>query len=113
LEVHAPKAAHSLREFAIELVTIVAGIVIAIGLEQAVETLHWHEKVKTARAALRSELQESDGFYEFRLAINECVALRLSQLSDIAELAAKHIETENPQCRSAICLHPPRRPRAF
>jgi hypothetical protein len=57
LEVHVPKAAHSLHDFAIELLTIVAGI--AIGMEQAVETLHWHEKVKAAREALRHELPAS------------------------------------------------------
>jgi hypothetical protein len=69
--------------------TIVAGIVIAIGLEQAVETLHWHEKVKAAREALRHELQRADEFYAFRVAINECVAQRLSQLNDIVESAAQ------------------------
>jgi hypothetical protein len=54
LELHVPKAAHSVREFAVELMTIVAGIVIAIGLEQAVEALRWHEKANTARGQFAS-----------------------------------------------------------
>ena len=53
MEIHKPKPAHSVREFLIELLTIVAGILIAISLEQAVESLHWHEKVASARS--RSE----------------------------------------------------------
>lgn len=94
MEVHVPKASRSLREFAVELMTIVVGIVIAISLEQAVETIHWHEKVKTAREALSQELLEADGFYEFRVAVNECVAQRLSQLNDIVESAAEHAKIE-------------------
>ncbi len=83
-----------MREFAIELVTIVAGIVIAIGLEQAVETIHWHKQVRTARDVLRQELLEANGFYEFRVAVNECVAQRLSQLNDIVESAAQQAKIE-------------------
>jgi hypothetical protein len=94
LEVHVPKAARSLREFAIELMTIVAGIVIAISLEKAVETIHWHTQVQTARDVLRQELLEANGFYEFRVAVNECVAQRLSQLNDIVESAAGHAKIE-------------------
>jgi hypothetical protein len=95
VEIHPPKAAHNLREFAIELVTIVAGIVIAIGLEQAVELIHWHHKVETARVSLREELQEADDFYQFRVTANECVGQRLSQLNDIAEAAARHEHSES------------------
>jgi hypothetical protein len=94
LEVHVPKAARSVREFAIELLTIVAGIVIAISLEHAVEAIHWHKQVQTARDVLRQELLEANGFYEFRLAVNECVAQRLSQLSDIVESSAEHAKTD-------------------
>jgi hypothetical protein len=37
MEIHKPKAAHNVREFLIEIGTIVCGILIALGLEQAVE----------------------------------------------------------------------------
>jgi hypothetical protein len=94
LEVHVPKAAQSLREFAIELMTIVVGILIAIGLDLAVEAIHWHHKVKIARESLRQELQEADEFYAFRIAVHECVARRLSLLNEIAESAAGHKDIE-------------------
>jgi len=92
LEIHKPKAAHSLRDFAIELLTIVAGILIAIALEQTVEAHHWHEKVRAARESLRDELRMTDDFYQFRVAANECVARRLSQLNEIVESLAEHRE---------------------
>ncbi len=50
MEIHKPKAVHRWREFLIEIGTITFGILIALGLEQGIEALHWHE----ARPALTS-----------------------------------------------------------
>jgi hypothetical protein len=56
MDIHKPKAAHSWREFAIEIGTIICGILIALGLEQAVEAVHRGAEVREARAALRAEI---------------------------------------------------------
>jgi hypothetical protein len=56
MEIHKPKAAHSVREFLIEIGTIVIGILIALGLETLLEAAHEHELVEHARADLRQEL---------------------------------------------------------
>ena len=40
MDIHKPKAAHSWREFLIEIGTIICGILIALALEQAVESVH-------------------------------------------------------------------------
>ena len=50
MEVHKPKAAHSWREFAIEIGTIICGILIALTLEQLVEALHWRSEVDETRS---------------------------------------------------------------
>jgi hypothetical protein len=34
MDIHSPKAAHSIREFLIEIGTIICGILIALGLER-------------------------------------------------------------------------------
>lgn len=94
MEVHVPKAARSLREFAVELMTIVSGIVIAISLEQGVEALHWRHKVEIAREALRRELADTTRFYAIRVAANECVGRRLAELQAITEAAAEHRPTD-------------------
>jgi hypothetical protein len=95
LEIHKPKPSHSLSEFAIELFTIVVGIVIALGLEQAVDSHHWHQKAETARDSIKVELRSDAAFYQFRIQVNECVARRLKQLNDIAEdvAARRRVET--------------------
>ena len=55
MEIHRPKAAHSVREFLIEIGTIVCGILIALGLEQAFKDgNHPMERV----AALKSGVNE-------------------------------------------------------
>src|ERR1700730_1204283 len=95
LEVHAPhESIHTWKSFFIHIATIVIGLLIAVGLEQAVETIHWHNQVRAARDVLRQELLEADGFYEFRVAVNECVAQRLSKLNDIVESIAEHAKVE-------------------
>jgi hypothetical protein len=56
IDVHpAPHAAHSWRDFLIHIATIVTGIVIAIGLEQAVELIHHHHQRERLEAALHNE----------------------------------------------------------
>jgi len=56
IDVHpAPHAALSLREFLTHIATIVIGIIIAIGLEQAVETIHHRHQAERLEAALHEE----------------------------------------------------------
>jgi hypothetical protein len=62
MEIHKPKAAHSLREFAIEIGTIICGILIALGLEQAVERAHVDREVSETREALREEIAQNAGW---------------------------------------------------
>ena len=48
------------REFFIEIVTIVLGILIALGLDQAVENLRERGDAREARAAIDAEMQETE-----------------------------------------------------
>ena len=58
LDVHPPsEAAHSWRDFTIHIATIVIGLLIAIGLEQAVELLHHRHIVREARENIRREIE--------------------------------------------------------
>jgi hypothetical protein len=81
LEIHKPKAAHSVREFSIEIATIICGILIALGLEQAVDAWHWSQKVREAEASMRNELVVDDGPQAFvRVAQSPCIKSELDQL---------------------------------
>jgi len=56
LEVHPPQhAAHGWRDFLIHIVTIVIGLLIALGLEQTAEGFHHRTQVQEAREAIAQE----------------------------------------------------------
>ncbi len=80
MEIHKPKAAHSVREFLVEIGTITCGILIALGLEQAVEQVHWHHEVETERAALQDEARQSVTTAAYRVALDPCIERRLAEI---------------------------------
>jgi hypothetical protein len=55
MHVHLPKALHGWRELLKEVGIIVLGVLIALSAEQAVESLHWHQRAATARELLKRE----------------------------------------------------------
>jgi hypothetical protein len=58
LDVHSPDhAVHTWRDFFIHIATIVIGLIIAVCLEQAVESIHQHNEVAETRKALAEERQ--------------------------------------------------------
>jgi hypothetical protein len=64
LDVHPPHtAAHTWKDFFIHIITIVIGLLIAIGLEQTVEFFHHHHEVKETRKALAEEREENRKFF--------------------------------------------------
>ena len=88
MDIHKPKAAHSWREFLIELGTVICGILIALGLEQGVEQLHWSHSVHAEREALSSELSENLKAVAFRIDEEACIDRRLTELQKVFALQA-------------------------
>ncbi len=80
MEIHKPKAAHSIREFLIEIGTITCGILIALGLEQAIEQSHWRHEVEVERAALHDEAREAVTTAAYRIAMSPCIERRLAEI---------------------------------
>ena len=78
---HLPKPLHGWRQFAGEVGIIVIGVLIALGAEQGVETLHWQKQAEEARAALRAEVGDDNLPQAYaRLAIAPCIDAKLKQL---------------------------------
>ncbi len=96
MDIHKPKAAHSFREFLIEIGTITCGILIALGLEQAVEAIHWAEKVHEAREAIHQELVQATVFAEERIALENCRDTYLADLATAIAASPNHW-TPRPQ----------------
>lgn len=94
MDIHKPKAAHSLREFAVEIGTIICGILIALGLEQVVDWSHSRREVGEAREAMDAELASDAARLASTASQDECAEVRLKLLEDWAAGKA-HIDSEN------------------
>ena len=83
MEIHKPHAAKSWKEFFIELGTIVLGILIALGLEQAVEAVHDRSREAQARQSIRAEIATNIGLMATRAKIENCVSRRLDEVEGL------------------------------
>ena len=77
MEIHKPKAAHNVKDFLVEIGTIVCGILIALSLEQAIEWTHRRHQVADAHEALRAELAVDASFLLAMNAEQPCADARL------------------------------------
>jgi hypothetical protein len=55
LDVHMPHATHTWKDFFIHIATITVGLLIAVGLEQAVEAVHRHHQLNRRQEDLHGE----------------------------------------------------------
>src|ERR1700761_7939455 len=85
MDIHKPKPWRGWRELAKEIGTIVIGVLIALGAEQAVEWLHWRHEVEAERRALLSEVRDNLDAVQARLTIQDCVDRRLAELKLVFE----------------------------
>jgi hypothetical protein len=83
---HLPKPLHGWREFAGEVGIIVIGVLIALGAEQVVETLHWRHVAEAGRESVGEEIQ-SEYFAASEMAIAQPCIDRQLQLVEAAVLA--------------------------
>ena len=81
MDIHKPKAAHSFREFLIEIGTIICGILIALGLEQALEWAHWRHVLTEERTALLGDTQWMYRSMLTRVDVQPCVDARLADIA--------------------------------
>lgn len=80
MRIRIPKALLGWRKFFADLWTIVLGVLIALTAEQYLETRKWQEQVGDFRQALRVEMAENMGSYQFRRAQDRCVEFRIAEL---------------------------------
>jgi hypothetical protein len=67
MDIHKPKPWHGVRELLKEIGTIVIGVLIAIGAEQAVEALHHRAQAREAAGKLRTESEENRPVVDYDL----------------------------------------------
>jgi hypothetical protein len=77
---HLPKPLHGWREFAGEVGIIVLGVMIALGAEQILQSIHERSQVGQLRDALRAELADDRARWEDIHAGDNCSARRIEAL---------------------------------
>ncbi len=82
MHVHLPKPLHGWREFVGEVGIIVLGVLIALGAEQLIETIHFRREVAQFRSAVDVELATDLAAYRYRVQQEPCAKRRLTELAE-------------------------------
>ncbi|MBV9549056.1 MAG: hypothetical protein JO256_05215 [Alphaproteobacteria bacterium] len=95
MEIHKPHPVKSWKEFFIELGTVVLGILIALSLEQGVETWREHRQYREARQAMFDELSGNLTNIRNRQKYVACTVRRMQEIDALLDRAesGKPIET--------------------
>jgi hypothetical protein len=110
LDVHpAHHAATTWRDFFIHIITIVLGLLIAIGLEQTVERIHQHYELRDTREALEQERHTNDKDWarnesDWRGVFVELKNM-LSQFEDFGHTASPRIKSVLEELSGQISSH--------
>ena len=89
MDIHKPKPWQGGRELFKEIATIVIGVLIALGAEQAVEWLHWRNEVASERAALLDEARDNLSAVSYRVQEDACITRRLAEVEQVFHREAK------------------------
>jgi len=100
MEVHA-KSVHSWKELLSEIGVIVIGVLIALGAEQAVDAIHWSNKVADAEAAMGQELSNDLAYAAGQVALRDCA----TKYFDRMEVAIR--DHRQDRFRALAAMNPP------
>jgi hypothetical protein len=82
MQFHVPRPPKGWPKFAAEVGIIVLGVLIALGAQQVVESLHWREEVREADKRIRDDIVSNLTNASERFAIDPCLRNRLAELRD-------------------------------
>jgi hypothetical protein len=80
MHVQLPKPLHGWRAFAGEVGVVVLGVLLALGAQQVVESLHERETIEQVRSAVLAELGEDRARWEYLRVQDHCISTRLAAL---------------------------------
>jgi hypothetical protein len=88
MDIHAPEGpTHSFKDFAIHIIIVTIGILIALGLEGIRETIHEHRIVREARENFRAELEANRANLDKELRNDGATLAQIDQiLADLPKL---------------------------
>ena len=96
MHIHLPKVPNNWREVAIEIAIITVGVLIALSLEEWIQSREWKDKVETAETAMRRELLWDNGpQVYYRAAAHPCAMARLDAIRAAVEEGKSRQEIAN------------------
>ena len=87
MHIHLPKPLHGWRALINEVSVIVLGILIALTLEQLIESIHEKRIAGEARESVKAEVRENLFWIDRREQREPCIKRRLTELDDLLQLA--------------------------
>jgi hypothetical protein len=90
MEIHPPRPVHSLKEFLRELLTITAGILIALSLEGILEWHHHRELVHEARANVMTEVRANAHELDVTIAAVQQTSKQLDDIMKVILALERH-----------------------
>ncbi|HEX4739086.1 MAG TPA: hypothetical protein VH331_16155 [Allosphingosinicella sp.] len=79
MHIHLPKPLHGWRELVGEVGVIVIGVLIALGAEQIIEQIHWHDQVRAARESIHREMTFDLAEFADRIRVAPCVNRHIAE----------------------------------
>lgn len=83
------KPLHGWRSFMGEVGIIMLGVLLALGVQQLAEAMHWRAAVRTSRAALIDDVAGTWGVLDARRIVQPCVDKRLADIGRVLDRHAK------------------------
>jgi hypothetical protein len=80
MHIHPPKPLHGWKEFLNEIFVIVVGVLIALGFEAVVESLHWREQLADARETTHGEVAYNLGAMQLLIGDTACREANIGEL---------------------------------
>jgi hypothetical protein len=80
-----PEPPHGWQALGWEIGVVVVGVLIALGAQEFVQSLHWRGEVRDTRQAMDAELSRNLAVFKFRLDESECITARMAEITKWAE----------------------------
>ena len=91
------KPPHGWGAVAWELAIVTLGVLIALGAQQVVETIHWRSEMRDFRTAVKAEISDNLATYTYRKDTNRCLVARAREQRGRADSPPRSRVHEQPQ----------------
>lgn len=101
-----PKPLHGWREFLGEVAVVVLGVLLALGAQQAAETINQRQEASETRTVLTNEIAETLAILELRRVAQPCIDNRLKEIRGLVDQWGRSNSFKTPRWVSQATWFP-------